>query len=96
MAQKVHFMEDNVVFTEGPFVLDNACSNGWRVEVELKGHKCPVLPDLSIYQLLRTHRLSVYKSFDLIEMERICDWLNEMVRKGAITLAGRCWVWEAM
>lgn len=90
MAQVVGFFEDNVVFAEGPFVISNPCASGWRIEAELKGHHCPVLPDPTIYKLkasLGMHN----KTLDRDLAVRVCDALNQLVRDGEIVLEGRMW-----
>lgn len=46
MAQRVGYFENNVIYKEGPFVMTNA--GGWRIEVEQKGHQCPVMPSMTI------------------------------------------------
>jgi hypothetical protein len=93
MAQEVGYFKDNVIYEEGPFVIVNAMFNGWRIECELKGHKCPVLPDWTIYKLLdnwncpgKTHKK---------EAVRICDMLNDQVILGKIVLKDRCWICSA-
>jgi len=90
MAQIVYYMENNVEYTEGPFVLVEA--GGWRIEVELKGHHCPVLPDISIYKLLEAHRLYSGKSDDQQKVANVVDWLNGQVRLGRIALQGNRWL----
>ena len=92
MAQIVGYYQDNVTFEEGPFVAVDAW--GWRIEVEQKGAKCPVLPDRSIYNALRRHKGKKPGKLDTFEeIAPYVDWLNQMVREGKITLEGRCWVW---
>ena len=78
MAQEVSHYEDNVTFTEGPFVISNPLGNGYRIEVDLKGHPCPVLPDCSIYRLLGEHGFYAGKC-PRKEIAKIADWLNEQV-----------------
>lgn len=91
MAQQVGYYENNVEFTEGPFVIVNA--GGWRIEVELKEHHCPVLPDSSIYRLCGDRlghpltKLHFYES-----AVELCDWLNQEVERGTIVLNGRGWI----
>lgn len=93
MAQVVAYFEDNVVFEEGPFVICNPLGNGWRIEVELKGHHCPVLPDLSIYKIREKLGWGPGKTEDRELAERVCNALNQMVRDGKILLRGRIWVY---
>jgi hypothetical protein len=91
MAQIVHYWDNDVAYSEGPFVICNAMWNGWRVEVELKGHHCPVLPDISIYPVMKKLGLNG-KTLDQDKAARVCDRLNEMVREGCIALVGNAWV----
>lgn len=89
MAQRVGYFEDDVLYAEGPFVMVNA--NGWRVEVEMPGHHCPVLPDTSIYELRSQLGWPAGKTDDVALAERVVDQLNAMVREGKIVLDGRIW-----
>ena len=89
-AQIVGYFEDNVTFTEGPFVA--VCINGWRIEVELKGNNCPVLPDMSIYKMLKDARGKEPGKTDWLECEANVNWLNEQVKRGRIVLNGKTWV----
>lgn len=91
MARAVDYWHDFVseeeameAYKEGPFVL--VCANGWRLEVEMKGSKCPALPDSSIYNLLDNHCLSHDKTNNKKEAEAVCDWLNTAVKIGWIKL----------
>ena len=92
MAQAVGYYDNDVTYTDGPFVLVNAMGNGWRIEVELKRHTCPVLPDASIYRLLRSYKLQDHKSRDKTEIERSVDWLNNKVKDGSITEIDGWWL----
>ena len=92
MAQVIGFSEDNVTFTEGPFVISNPLGNGWRIEVELKEHPCPVLPENSIYDFIQRHGFSVGKFREQSQAEVVCDWLNGQVREHNIRLNGRAWI----
>lgn len=88
MAQEVGWGQNNVEFKEGPFVIVNI--NGWRIEAELKGHYCPVLPASSIYRI--TERMGFSGKTDNKEQaEMVCDALNGMVRTGQIVLADNGW-----
>jgi hypothetical protein len=86
MAQEVSYWADDVTYEEGPFVICNPAQNGWRIEVENKGGRCPVLPDLSIVRLRdslghekgKTHNKSLISSY--------CDVLNRLVKVGVIEL----------
>lgn len=90
MAQIVGYWQDNVEFEEGPFVMVHA--GGWRIEVEVKNHKCPCLPELSIYNLLDAHSRRIYKTGSSALAAQTVDWLNEQVRAGKIVLQGKIWV----
>lgn len=84
MAQRVGYWDDNVEFTEGPFVVVGI--HGYRIECELKGHHCPVIPDCTIYTFME--RLGWKgKTLDVDLAERVCDGLNALVREGAIVLS---------
>lgn len=89
MAQIVGYMEDNVEYSEGPFVLVHI--GGWRIEAELKGHNCPVLPDPDIYKYLEVRGRLAHKWHIKEEIAASVDFLNEEVRKGNIILKGRVW-----
>ena len=88
MAQVVGYSEKNPVYQEGPFVIVNA--NGWRIEVELKGFHCPVLPATSIYEIMKRHGFSG-KTNDKEKAALVCDALNGMVRTGQIVLHDNGW-----
>lgn len=92
MTQIVEFFENDIVFKEGPFVISNPLGNGWRIEVEMKGHRCSVLPDLSIYKLKEQQFGLKGKTMDQSRAAHVCDQLNAMVREGHIVLVGRSWV----
>lgn len=89
MAQIVDYSENDVVFTEGPFVIVNA--NGWRIEAEIKWHRCPALPTTSVFGIMRRLGLDG-KTNDKDKATAVCDALNGMVRAGEIVLAGKVWV----
>lgn len=97
MAQVVGYYDDNVIFNEGPFVICNPLGNGWRIECEIQGSDTPTLPDSSIYRLKRDVYGLNGKTMSRVEIERVCDGLNQMVRDGEIALEGKCWIhkpWE--
>lgn len=82
MAQIVGYFQNNVEYTEGPFVY----STIGRVEVELKGHHCPVLCDPSIYHMLQAEREDYRQGAHVIfeKLEPVIDWLNQQVILGRI------------
>lgn len=88
MAQIVGWGENNVMFTNGPFVIVNI--NGWRIEAELRGHHCPVLPGNSIYQIEKKLGLNG-KTWDRELAAQVCDRLNQMARTGEIVLHENGW-----
>jgi len=95
MAQEVGYYEDNVKFTEGPFVIVQLTlgSGDWRIEAEVIGNKCPALPDTSIY-----HHMMKEWNFcgrgTKQECIRVCDLLNQMFRDGQIVEKNHWWVIE--
>ncbi|RLC65869.1 MAG: hypothetical protein DRI48_06015 [Chloroflexi bacterium] len=92
MAQQVGYFEDNVDYAEGPFVI--VFINGWRIEVQQDGCKCPVLPDGSIYVLRKKVFGRDWKMSSREEAERVCDYLNSLVSQGEITKVHGVWVWR--
>jgi hypothetical protein len=91
MAQAVGYFQDDVVFEEGPFVICNALGNGWRLEVEQKGVKYPVLPHGSIYDLVKKRFGLNGKTNDRDVIAKICDSLNQMARDKEILLVDGMW-----
>lgn len=91
MAQSVGYFEDNVTFTEGPFVICNPLGNGWRIEVELKDGVCPILPDGSIYDLVKVRYGLAGKTNSHELITKICDDLNQLVKDNQIVLVGKSW-----
>ena len=94
MAQEIGYYDDNVAFKEGPFVIVNVGSRikpSWRIEAELVGHTCPVLPDASIFTILRRSGMHFATPNKRLAM-RVCDHLNKMVRDGEIVRKGGVWV----
>jgi len=91
MAQVVGYFQNNVIFEEGPFVL---CFNpgGFRIEVELRGHICPVLPDLSIYKLLKAETECPIGNTRRELKEPWADWLNRQVKAGRIVMQENRWI----
>ena len=88
MAQQVGYRENNVEYTEGPFVIVNA--GGWRIESELKGHQCPVLPGSDIIAFINKENGGVLKG-SLEQMSKVCDKLNALVDVGEILLHRNWW-----
>jgi len=85
MAQIVGYWDDfpDLVITDGPFVLCNACGSGYRIEVD-EGGKCPRAPHYKLYDVLERHGLRAHKSLDRDLMEKSVDWLNVQVKAGKI------------
>lgn len=97
MAQEVGFMEDNITYTEGPFVISNPLGNGWRIEVELRGHKCPILPGSWYEPYIQEHGFQDGKYWGKEEAERLCDFLNTRVSMGDIVLVNeKTWLPKAL
>jgi hypothetical protein len=92
MAQKVDYYEDNVEYQGGPFVV---CvlgpGNDFRVEVELKGHKCPVLPQSSIYEMMKEIDFDG-RTNDLKKINLVVDALNAFVKTGRIVCVDGAWI----
>lgn len=88
MAQKVSYGANNVTFEEGPFVV--VYTSGWRIEVKLDGHPCPILPHSSIYKLMeRWGKRGKFATLE--EAEEVCDRLNSMV-EGRLKKRNGTWV----
>lgn len=99
MAQEVGYYDNDVTFTEGPFVIcrmgpPGGPITGWRIEAEMKGNLCPVIPDYSIYQVERMLGMTSGTT-DRNLAVKVCDELNQMVRNGQIILDpkyGKSWI----
>lgn len=92
MAQEVGWFENNVTFLEGPFVISDPMGNGWRIESELEGYHCPVLPDTTIFQLMENEAGWIGKTIHRERAECVCDWLNLCVKRGQIIKQGKAWI----
>jgi hypothetical protein len=84
MAQVVGYFQDNVAFTEGPFVIVYA--GGWRIEVEQKKINHPIMTSLSIDRHIKRLGIPHGKTKDMDLARSVCDGLNAMVRAGEIVL----------
>ena len=84
MAQQVGYFDDDVAFTEGPFVIVDIW--GWRIEVELKDYHCSVLPDLSLTGILRDLGYNG-KTRDREHVASVCDRRHRR-REGAFVVQG--------
>ena len=91
MAQEVDYHANHVVYTEGPFVIVFVA--GWRIECDLLGSDCPVLPDGTIYTIMRENKLDG-KSNNRELVADVCDKLNSMVASGAIIQDNNWWVYK--
>ena len=77
------------LYSEGPFVIVNAA--GWRIEVQLEGHHCPILPHHTIYNLSREWGYPPGK-YERDRAARLCDRLNKSVKSGQIVKVGAAWL----
>lgn len=84
MAQVVGYFQNDVVFTEGPFVIVYA--GGWRIEVEQKDKNHPIMTTLSIDRHIKRLGIPYGKTRDQELAATVCDGLNAMVRAGEIVL----------
>jgi len=85
MAQIVDYFQENIEFTEGPFVLCRTPA-GYRIECESKSHLFTVVLDFSI--LLFLEKQLYYDPNDLSKKANKpwVDHLNNLVREGKIVL----------
>lgn len=92
MAKVVGYCQNNdfdtTIYDEGPFV---ACQlpSGYRVEVALSGHRCPVLPDLSIYKVCDVYKKTM-RGFKE-DVSGTVDFLNGLVKAGRISPDEKGW-----
>lgn len=89
MAQKVGYCENDIEYEDGPFVM--VWASGYRIEVCLPGHHCPVLPHLDVYRFLEANGYESQKSLDKGIIATSVDWLNLQVLEGTITLQDNIW-----
>jgi hypothetical protein len=102
MAQRVSYLEDEVTFTEGPFVMVTTFGRSgvtphppeWRLEVELKKYRCSVLPDISVIRLLREEKGWTTLRGPEKLVEAMVNWANLQVERGVIALSDKG-VWVA-
>lgn len=73
----------------GPFVLCSMCS-GYRVEVTMQGHHCPVLPHSSIYSYCDTRNFLMRGSKH--QVTETVRQLNYMVKNRKIVHLDKVWV----
>lgn len=91
MVQVVGYFENNVTFTEGPFVAVQV--NGWRIECEIRGGLCPALPDITIHRMLEKEKGKVPGKLTTLErLAPYIEWLNEQVKAGRIVPSGINWI----
>jgi len=81
MAQIIKHYQNDVTYNEGPFVVCD-CGTRYRIEVELPGHKCPVLCDGWVYRLVEKRFKQVHLKETIVDA---VDWLNGLVDLGLIT-----------
>ncbi len=84
MAQVVGYFQNNVVFTEGPFVI--VYVGGWRIEVEQKEKNHSTMTSISIDGIIKGLGMQYGKTRDQELAATVCDRLNQMVRVGEIVL----------
>lgn len=94
MAQHVGYFENNIQFSEGPFVVCKLMESGYRIEVENPESRkgCPCLPDSSIYGFAGTNNLPMVSN-RLKDIEETCDILNKMVQLNMIQNLSNWWVY---
>lgn len=93
----IGYFENNKpdTYAEGPFILCNVFGEqSCRIEVELKGHYCSVLPDASISELLESATDWQSGRRPLKYLEPYVIWLNERVVDGTIVCEDGWWVWN--
>jgi len=83
MAQVVGYYQNNVEYEEGPFVI-TSLSNGYRIEVEMPGHHCPVLPNTCVYTVMKRLGMDGWSPKEVAA--RVCDHLNAMWASDLIIL----------
>lgn len=97
MAQLVGYMQRDVEYKEGPFVVAKVPGGRFRIEVELKGWPTPAPPSLRVYELLANGTGRQMDSIYLVsptleEVSKDVDWLNLQTKTGIIKLIGRRWL----
>ena len=91
MAQEVDYWENDVNYSEGPFVYVYLNSGRYRIEVD-HGGLCPQLPDRSIHLLQDKLGHSVITMLSREKAISLCDKLNEMVCNGEIIQNSGLWI----
>lgn len=87
MAQKVGYWQDDVDYSDGPFVICSFFGKS-RIEVECKGSRCPIVINSSIRALLLENGRTTEASNENV------DWLNDQVVDDVIILSDHgCWIW---
>jgi hypothetical protein len=94
MARSIRYGQNNKdvhgLYAEGPFVVTILEMNiDCRVEVQLVGHHCPVLPDSSIYDLLKRSKKPSRGVFS--EIVQTVNFLNARATLGQIRHAECGW-----
>ena len=92
MAQEIQYNDNNVTYTEGPFVIVNHPHHSlWRIEVERKHCSCPVPPEYEIYDLCANsgRALGWLNHNDAVNL---CNRLNYLVSMSLIVLHNNVWV----
>jgi hypothetical protein len=98
MAQIVEYMQENVRYEEGPFVVVHLPNNpylhlgpGYRIEAECKYDNISVLPHSSINSIMQQYGSGGKfreKKYALL----MCDLLNRMVHERKIVLRRGNWI----
>lgn len=98
MAQMVGYMDDNIRYESGPFVVVRVPDPnrmgawlGWRIESEHKNFPHPVLPHRSIFGILQKYGLG-NRTREKHKAELMCDYLNDLVRRRKIVVMRSEWV----
>ena len=95
MAQEIGFYEEHPIYKEGPFVIAQSPSKLQYYFVILvedsKSKSEAESVQLSIEKLLKSQGLRDWE-LEKEEAIRICDWLNNLVKTGAIWKERGCWV----
>lgn len=93
MAQEVGYFEDNIVYTEGPFVVTCVGSCSYRVEAEKKGGICTILPHISVNFHMK-NRGTMLTCTTRENAHAQADYLNDLVSAGTIVNVDSEWQYQ--